>query len=113
MHKTIAGILIFLYIFYNLGWAQIELPYPPLNLVSIPTAGVLPSGSFTLESLLTKNGGLVPRLSVGFTDNFSFGVSFGVSFGDLVWVLCGFCLFCHHCMTTIANFDFFPFSWVT
>jgi len=71
-------LLLLLPILCNLGWTQTEQPYPPLNLVSIPTAGVLPSGSFTLESLLIKNGGIVPRLSVGFTDNFSFGVSFGV-----------------------------------
>ena len=59
-------------------WAQIGQPYPPLNLVSIPTAGTLPRGSFTLESLIINNGGIVPRLYVGFTDNFNFGVSFGV-----------------------------------
>ena len=70
--------LILLTIICNIGLAQIEQPYPPLNLVTIPTAGTLPRGSFTLETLLINNGGVVPRLSVGFTDNFSFGVSFGV-----------------------------------
>jgi len=70
--------LTLLTILCNFGWSQIEQPYPPLNLVSIPTAGTLPRGSFTLETLLINNGGIVPRLSVGFTDNFSFGVSFGV-----------------------------------
>ena len=70
--------LILLIIICNIGLAQIEQPYPPLNLVTIPTAGTLPRGSFTLETLLINNGGVVPRLSVGFTDNFSFGVSFGV-----------------------------------
>jgi len=70
--------LVLLAFLYNIGWSQIEQPYPPLNLVSIPTAGTLPRGSFTLESLLITNGGMVPRLSVGFTNNFSFGVSFGV-----------------------------------
>ena len=79
MKRITAGtFLIILTILCNLGWSQIEQPYPPLNLVSIPTAGTLPRGSFTLESLLINNGGVVPRLSVGFTDNFSFGVSFGV-----------------------------------
>ena len=73
--RTFLTLLIFL---CNIGWSQIEQPYPPLNLVSIPTAGTLPRGSFTLESLLITDGGMVPRLSVGFTDNFSFGVSFGV-----------------------------------
>ena len=71
-------LLLLLIIVYNLCFAQIEQPYPPLNLVSIPTAGTLPRGSFTLESLMIKDGGIVPRLSVGFTDNFSFGVSFGI-----------------------------------
>jgi len=70
--------LVLLTFLCNIGWSQIEQPYPPLNLVSIPTAGTLPRGSFTLESLLITDGGMVPRLSVGFTDNFSFGVSFGV-----------------------------------
>ena len=79
MRKLILRIFIALLTFLcNIGWTQIEQPYPPLNLVSIPTAGTLPRGSFTLESLLITDGGMVPRLSVGFTDNFSFGVSFGV-----------------------------------
>ena len=71
-------LLLLLPILYHLCLAQVEQPYPPLNLVSIPTAGTLPRGSFTLESLIIKNGGIVPRLSVGFTDNFTVGVSYGV-----------------------------------
>ena len=79
MNKYLFGSLfLFLPILNNLIWAQVEQPYPPLNLVSIPTAGTLPRGSFTLESLIIKNGGIVPRLSVGFTDNFTIGVSYGV-----------------------------------
>jgi len=70
--------LLFLPILFNLCWTQVEQPFPPLNLVNIPTAGTLPRGSFTLESLIIKSGGIVPRLSVGFTDNFTFGVSYGV-----------------------------------
>ena len=79
MKKITAGtFLIILTILCNIGWGQSEQPYPPLNLVSIPTAGTLPRGSFTLESLLIKNGGLVPRFSIGLTNNLSFGVSFGI-----------------------------------
>ena len=74
----IRKLLLLFLILCNLGWAQVEQPYPPLNLVNIPTAGTLPRGSFTLESLIIKNGGIVPRLSVGFTDNFTLGVSYGV-----------------------------------
>ena len=79
MRKIIVRtLLLLLPILYNLCWAQVGQPYPPLNLVSIPTAGTLPRGSFTLESLIIKDGGIVPRLSVGFTDNFTLGVSYGV-----------------------------------
>ena len=78
MNIYILRVLLLLPILYNLEWAQIAQPYPPLNLVSIPTAGTLPRGSFTLESLIVKNGGIVPKLSVGFSDNFSFGVSYGI-----------------------------------
>ena len=59
-------------------WTQIEQAYPPLYLVSIPTAGTLPRGSYTIEALLSKDGGVTPKLAVGFTNNFSFGVSFGI-----------------------------------
>jgi len=58
--------------------SQMNHPYPPLDLVSIPTSGTLPRGAYTLETLLTKNGGFVPRLMIGLTDNFSLGMSFGV-----------------------------------
>ena len=78
MSKYLLRSLLLLLISYNSVWAQIDQPYPPLNLVSIPTAGTLPRGSFTFESLVIKNGGIVSRLSVGFTDNFSFGVSYGL-----------------------------------
>ena len=77
MSKYLLRSVLLLLITYNTVWTQIDQPYPPLNLVSIPTAGTLPRGSFTFESLVIKNGGIVSRLSVGFTDNFSFGVSYG------------------------------------
>ena len=70
--------ILFIVILFKSIFAQIEQPYPPLNLVSIPTAGTLPRGSFTFESLIIKDGGIVPRLCVGFTDNFSFGISYGI-----------------------------------
>ena len=70
------GLIIIL--LWNISWSQIEQTFPPLYLVSIPTAGTLPRGTYTIETLLSKKGGFTPKLSVGFTDNFSFGVSFGV-----------------------------------
>ena len=66
-------------------FAQSEQPYPPLELVSIPTAGTLPKGSYTYETILTKNGGVTPKLAVGLTDNFTFGFAYGIHnlIGDL------------------------------
>ncbi len=57
---------------------QIEQPYPPLDLVTIPTSGTLPKGSFTLESLLMNDGGILPKISIGITDNFYIGLSYGI-----------------------------------
>ena len=69
---------IILLILMALSISQVNHPYPPLDLVSIPTSGTLPKGTFTIETLLTKNGGMVPKLLVGLNDNFSIGMSFGI-----------------------------------
>jgi len=69
---------IILTIFIVLSLAQEEQPYPPLDLISIPTAGTLPKGVFSLETLLMKDGGVLPKMLFGITDNFTFGVSFGI-----------------------------------
>ncbi len=69
---------IIVFLFLTLLLPQDNHPYPPLDLVSIPTSGTLPRGSYTIEGLLTKNGGLVPKIMIGLNDNFSLGVSFGI-----------------------------------
>ncbi len=58
--------------------SQREQPYPPLYLVSVPTAGTLPKGTFTSEFLLQKDGGILPRIGVGLTDHFMIGMSYGL-----------------------------------
>ena len=76
-----------LVIFISLSFSQEEQPYPPLDLVSIPTAGTLPKGVFALETLLMKDGGILPKMLFGISDRFTFGVSFGIQqfigIGDL------------------------------
>ena len=77
--KKIIKYLIFLLVFTsNLIFPQDQQPFPPLDLVTIPTSGTLPKGSFTLEALLMKDGGILPKLSVGITNNFYIGLSYGV-----------------------------------
>ena len=65
-------------LFTNLIYSQAEQPYPPLDLVTIPTAGTLPKGSYTLEALLMNDGGILSKISVGISDNFCIGLSYGL-----------------------------------
>ena len=71
--------ILFLFLFIlSFIFSQKEQPYPPLDLVSIPTSGTLPKGSYTLETLLTNGGGVLPKLSIGITENLFIGLSFGI-----------------------------------
>ena len=63
---------------FSIIFSQNNQPFAPLDLVTIPTSGTLPKGSFTIETLLVKDGGLVPKLSIGITENFYIGLSYGV-----------------------------------
>ena len=60
-------------------FAQSEQPYPPLELVSVPTAGTLPRGTYTYETILSKNGTIMPRLAIGLTPSLSLGISYGMN----------------------------------
>lgn len=51
---------------------------PPANLVTIPTAGSLQRGSYEIEMLMQTGGGVLARLGVGITDQFSLGMSYGI-----------------------------------
>ena len=50
---------------------------PPTDLISVPTAGTLMRGSFSMDMRIQDEGGLVLGLSAGITDRFQFGMSFG------------------------------------
>ncbi len=51
---------------------------PPANLVTIPTAGTMQRGSYEVEMLMTAGGGVLGRLGVGISDQFSLGMSYGI-----------------------------------
>ena len=74
MKKNIIIIILISAIF-----TQSEQPYPPLELVSIPTAGTLPRGTYTWETILSKDGTILPRLAIGLTPSLSLGVSWGMN----------------------------------
>jgi hypothetical protein len=59
----------------GLAFAQ-EYP-PPTDLITIPTAGTLARGSFSLDMRIQDEGGMILGLSAGITDRFQFGLSFG------------------------------------
>jgi len=49
----------------------------PINLVTIPTAGVLPRGSYAVECRLFPDGGLWGQIGVGVFERFMFSISYG------------------------------------
>jgi len=73
MKKTI-NILI-LIIFIDASTAQ-EYP-PPTDLITIPTAGTLLRGSFSMNMRIQDEGGMIFGLRAGITDRFQFGLSYG------------------------------------
>ena len=65
----------YIFIILNVLIAQ-EYP-PPTDLISIPTAGTLMRGSFSMDMRIQDEGGLITGLSAGITDRFQFGLSYG------------------------------------
>ncbi|MBC8402915.1 MAG: hypothetical protein H8E14_15625 [Candidatus Marinimicrobia bacterium] len=78
-------ITVFLLMGFSIGLTQEMVYPPPVNLITIPTAGTLVRGSFAVEMRLQKNGSLTAGLAAGLTDRFMFGISYGASqlIGDL------------------------------
>lgn len=71
--KKITFILI---MFLSFIYSQEKLP--PVNLISMPTAGTVEKGAWNLDIHLQKNGGVLSTLLIGMTPNFSLGLSYGV-----------------------------------
>ncbi len=65
-------------ILVSLFFAQDAHPYPPLYLVTVPTSGTLPRGTYSMEGLLIDDGGIVSRLSIGISNNLTLGFSWGI-----------------------------------
>lgn len=59
-----------------------ELYPPPTRIVTIPTAGTLARGCYSLEMDIQRKGGMIIALTTGLTDRFQFGLSYGA--GNLV-----------------------------
>ena len=62
-------------LFFSLVLGQ-DFP-PPTDLITIPTAGTLARGSFSMDMRIQDEGGMILGLSAGITDRFQFGLSYG------------------------------------
>ena len=82
MYTYYKSLILFL---VSLFLAQDTHPYPPLYLVTVPTSGTLPKGTYSMEGLLIDDGGIVSKLSIGISDNLTLGFSWGVQnlIGDI------------------------------
>ena len=62
---------------------------PPTDLITVPTAGTLVRGSFSMDMRIQDEGGMVLGLSAGITDRFQFGLSYGspnlIGDDSLIW----------------------------
>ena len=71
----------------NISKSQ-EYP-PPTDLITIPTAGTLMRGSYSMDMRIQDAGGLILGLRTGITDRFQFGLSFGspnlIGDDSLIW----------------------------
>lgn len=70
--------------------AQDQPVYPqPIDLITIPTAGIIPRGAYSVNVRLSQNGGLMTGISAGISSRFMFGISYGGSqiIGDqkIIW----------------------------
>jgi len=70
--------IIFTFLLSSFSYLQESQPFPPLDLISVPTAGTLPKGIYVFETLLSGKGNILPEFLLGITDNFSIGFSFGI-----------------------------------
>ena len=82
--KALALVLLILSTLFGQGTSY----PPPTTLVTIPTAGTLVRGSFSMEMRVQKGGGMSTALQAGITDRFQFGLSY-VSITIIVF----FCIF--------------------
>ncbi len=68
---------IFLLIILYAGILVAQEYPPPTDLITVPTAGTLMRGSFSMDMRIQDEGGLILGLSAGITDRFQFGLSYG------------------------------------
>lgn len=79
MKKLLILILIILTFLINLYGQKNNVFPQPTDLVTCPTAGILPRGSFLVDANLFRDGGVLIGMSVGVSGSLMFGISYGGS----------------------------------
>jgi len=77
--RRVISIILFGVILLGLNAQSVSYP-PPVDLITLPTAGTLVRGSYSVDLRMQKAGGLTIGLAVGITDRFQFGLSYGASY---------------------------------
>ena len=79
MNKKLSGLLLIVLFTTSLLAQSAEVFPQPTDLVTCPTAGILPRGSFLVDANLYRDGGLLFGMSVGVSGSLMFGISYGGS----------------------------------
>jgi len=61
------------------GSAGVRANIEPRYLIDMPTAGLLPRGSYSVDMDFFQNGGMMMRINVGIMPSLSFGISYGAN----------------------------------
>ena len=73
--------LVAILLFCSAVWAQEYegeiVPSQPLEVIDVPTAGLLARGGFRVEADIYADGGVLVSVDVGFARYFTFGISYG------------------------------------
>ncbi|MBO8130583.1 MAG: YjbH domain-containing protein [Candidatus Marinimicrobia bacterium] len=78
MKKILNLVYLILFLIVTRTLCQYNDVYPqPVNLITNPTAGTIPRGSYLIETRLFKSGGITAGIYVGLTTRFMFGISYG------------------------------------
>jgi hypothetical protein len=80
MKKNVLFLITIMLAFQISAPGQANAVYPqPTNLVTVPTAGIIPRGAYLAEFRLFSGGGIQAGISAGISSRFMFGVSYGGS----------------------------------
>ncbi len=76
MKKIILPLILFC-LFENLLAQEVSVFPQPTDLITVPTAGIMPRGAYMIGLNFYHNGGVVGGISSGISNKFMFGISFG------------------------------------